>query len=240
MMTTYQFRIKDSGRAGKVLTKMSLSVNIIWNYCKQTQKEALKNRPYRKIQDKKTGQTISIPFFLTTYEMNKLVIGSSKELGLHSQTVQAISEEYTTRRIQFKKLLRWRSRKSTAWIPFKSSAIKLINGKITYNKHKFSYWNSRNLPDDAKIKTGSFVRDKRGRWYVNISFESQKIAIKRNEDKELGIDIGIKTLATCSDSTKIERPNLRKPAIIKIKCLKKMSKICSKKAVKIKKICSFA
>jgi len=235
MMTTYQFRIKDSGRAGKVLTKMSLSVNIIWNYCKQTQKEALKNRPYRKIQDKKTGQTISIPFFLTTYEMNKLVSGSSKELGLHSQTVQAISEEYTTRRIQFKKLLRWRSRKSTAWIPFKSSAIKLINGKITYNKHKFSYWNSRNLPDDAKIKTGSFVQDKRGRWYVNISFESQKIAIKRNEDKELGIDIGIKTLATCSDSTKIERPNLRKPAIIKIKRLKKCQRYAQKKQSKSKK-----
>jgi len=94
MIATYQFRIKDSGRARKVLIKMSRSVNTVWNYCKQTQKEALRNRPYRKIEDKKTGQTIFIPHFLTTYEMNNLVSGSSKELGLHSQTVQAVSEEY--------------------------------------------------------------------------------------------------------------------------------------------------
>ena len=62
--------------------------------------------------------------------MNNLVSGSSKELGLHSQTVQAISEEYTTRRIQFKKLLRWRSKKSLAWIPFKLSGIQFHGNRV--------------------------------------------------------------------------------------------------------------
>ena len=157
--------------------------------------------------------------------MNNLVIGSSKELGLHSQTVQAISEEYVTRRIQFKKLLRWRGKKSSGWIPFKSSAIKIACGKVTYHKQKFSFWNSRDLPKDAKIKTGSFCQDKRGRWYFNITFES----------KEIGIDIGIKTLATCSNGEKIERPNLRKLALIQIKKLKKCQKYAQKKQSKSKK-----
>jgi IS605 OrfB family transposase len=235
MITTYHYRIKDSGRAGKTLTKMSRSVNMVWNYCKQTQQEALKNKSVKLIMDKKTGKNISIPFFLTKYELNKLVGGSSKELGLHSQTVQAVSEEYVTRRVQFKKLLRWRSKKSIGWIPFKSSAVKISNGKITYNKHEFSYWNSRDLPEDAKIKTGSFCQDKRGRWYLNLVFESEQLGINRSNGLELGLDIGIKTLASCSNGEKIERPNLRAKALAKIRYLKRCQRFAQQKQSKSKK-----
>ncbi len=64
--------------------------------------------------------------------MDALVAGSSKEINLHSQTIQAVSQEYVRRRIQFKKCLRWRSGKSLAWIPFKSSGIKIFNNKVVY------------------------------------------------------------------------------------------------------------
>ena len=79
MITTYHYRIKDSGRANRVLSKMSRSVNLIWNFCKQTQQEALKNKSVKLIDDKKSGEKISIPYFLTKFEMNNLVSGSSKE-----------------------------------------------------------------------------------------------------------------------------------------------------------------
>ena len=222
-LTSYHFRIKDSGLSHKLLSKMARSVNMVWNFCKQTQKDALKSRPVKLIKDKKTEKEISIPYFLSSAEMDALVAGSAKELGLHSQTVQAISQEYTTRRIQFKKLLRWRSKKSIGWIPFKSSGIKFSGTRIKYAGHKFKLWNpykkprgiknkekyknydNRGLPDDAIIKTGSFAQDKRGHWYLNIAFKSEKIGIKRDEYKEIGIDIGIKTLATCSDGEKIDR-----------------------------------
>lgn len=172
MITTYHYRIKDSGKANRVLSQMSCSVNMVWNFCKQTQKEALKNKSVKLIDDKKSGEKTSIPYFFSSSEMDGLVAGSSKELGLHSQTVQAISQEYITRRKQFKTLLRWRGKKSLGWIPFKSSAIKINSGKISYNKNEFSFWNSRELPEDAKIKTGSFCQDKSGHWYLNIAFES--------------------------------------------------------------------
>ncbi|RDB37025.1 MAG: hypothetical protein DCC88_02115 [Spirobacillus cienkowskii] len=61
MITTYHYRIKDSGKANRVLSQMSRSVNIVWNYCKQTQKEALKNDPVKLIADKKSAETASIP-----------------------------------------------------------------------------------------------------------------------------------------------------------------------------------
>jgi len=56
-------------------------------------------------------------------------VGATKEgmMSLHSQTLQAVNEEYVLRRRQFKKTkLRWRvsfgSRKSLGWIPFKVGA----------------------------------------------------------------------------------------------------------------------
>jgi len=235
MLTTYQYRIKDSGKTGKTLTKMARAVNTVWNYAKATQRDALKTRTGKIISDKKTQQEISIPYFFSKFEMNNLVSGSSKELGLHSQTVQAVAEEYVTKRIHTKKLLRWRSARSLGWVPFKSSAVKIKSGKITYNKHTFKFWNSRELPSDADIKTGSFGQDKRGRWYVNVTFESNELAIKREDDKEIGIDIGIKTLATCSDGTKISRPNLRHGALVQIKNLKKCQKHAQKKQSNTKK-----
>jgi putative transposase len=234
MITTYHYRIKDSGKANRVLSKMSRSVNMVWNFCKQTQQEALKNKSVKLINDKKSGEKISIPYFFSSSEMDGLVAGSSKELGLHSQTVQAISQEYITRRKQFKTLLRWRCKKSLGWVPFKSSAIKIHNGKISYNKNEFSFWNSRELPEDAKIKTGSFCQNKSGHWYLNVAFESEQIGIKRDEDKEIGIDIGIKTLATCSNGEKIERPNLRKNALAKMRYLKRCQKFAQRKQSKSK------
>jgi transposase len=252
MITTYRFRIKQSGGSANVLSKMARSVNMVWNFCKETQRDALRNKPYRFIEDKKTGRKVSIPNFLSSSEMDALVAGSSKELGLHSQTVQFISQEYTTRRKQFKKLLRWRSKKSLAWVPFKASGIKFTGTRVKYAGHEFKLWNSyqkpkglqnrekykdydsRGLPTDAKIKIGSFAQDKQGYWYLNLSFESEQLGINRDDDKEIGIDIGIKTLATCSDGEKIERPNLRKDALIKIKRLKKCQRYAQKMQSKSK------
>ena len=253
MITTYRFRIKDSGKKAKVLSKMSLSVNIVWNFCKQTQRDALRIKPFRFIKDAKASKDVSIPNFLSSSEMDALVAGSSKELGLHSQTVQSVSQEYVKKRMEFKKLLRWRGKKSLGWIPFKASGIKFFGTRAVYAGHEFKLWNSylkpkgienrkkykdydnRGLPADAKITNGSFCQDKRGRWYLNITFKSEKIAIQRDDNKEVGIDIGIKTLATISDGEKIERPNLRKSALIKIKNLKKVQKYAQKKQAKAKK-----
>lgn len=87
MITTYHYRIKDSGAAHNILTKMARSVTMVWNFCKQTQRDALKNRSVKLVKSSKTGQIISIPYFFSSAEMDKLVASSSKELGLHSQTI---------------------------------------------------------------------------------------------------------------------------------------------------------
>ena len=101
-MRTYSYRIKD-GNVSKQLNKLAKAVNFVWNYCNETSYYAIKNR--RK--------------FLSKYDFRPLTKGASKELPINSQTVQAISDEYVTRRKQFKKAkLKWRDKKSLGWVPF--------------------------------------------------------------------------------------------------------------------------
>jgi putative transposase len=213
---------------------MARAVSFVWNYAKETQIMALKARSGRIIVDKKTGKEIGIPNFLSSSELDALVAGSSKELGLHSQTIQAVSQEYSTRRVQFKKTLRWRSRKSPGWVPFKASGVKIKDDRIVYCGNSFKYWNSRSLPEDAVIKTGSFNQDSRGRWYVSIVFDSAQIGLEKGTE-EIGIDPGIKTLATTSDGSKIDRPNLRSKYLKKLRKLERTRKFCRRKQSKSKK-----
>jgi IS605 OrfB family transposase len=234
MLTTWKFRIKDGGSAGRTLSRMARSVNMVWNFAKTTQRDALRAKSARLIEDKKSGTEVAIPNFLSSAELDALVAGSSKELGLHSQTVQAITQEYSTRRKQFGKLLRWRGRKSLGWVPFKASGLKWGEESVTYCGKRFRYWNSRSLPDDAAIKCGRFTQDSRGRWYVSIAFESELLRVAKG-DAEVGVDPGIKTLATISDGTKVDRPNLRAKYLLKMRRLERTRKAARRRQAKSKR-----
>ncbi len=234
MITTWRFRIKDSGHEKTILEKMAGSVNKIWNLCKETQVKAFEESATRKIFDKTTGLEKEVRNYISSFDLDKQFSGKSKEYGLHSQTLQAITKEYATRVRQFGKTLRWRGRRSLGWVPFKSSAIRIRVGKVVYCKEDLAFWQSRILPDDAKIKTGSFSQDARGRWYVSITFESDSLEQKKGE-KTLAGDIGIKTLLSLSDWTKVERPNLRGEFLDKLKRLEKTRKYSRRMQAKTKK-----
>lgn len=194
-LTTLQYRIKDE-TSGKHLTKMSYSVNFIWNFCNQSNSE-------RWSKFRKT---------FSAFDLNKLSAGCAKDLGLHSQSVQAVCEEYAKAGKQFKKVkLNWRSRKrSLGWIPFKASGVKIENDSITYGGRAFKFWQSRPIDGKAErgpIRFGSFAQDSKGHWFVNLVVES-KPETRPQTGKECGIDLGLKTLATLSDGVELSRENL--------------------------------
>ncbi|MBM4254148.1 MAG: transposase [Deltaproteobacteria bacterium] len=237
-LTTWKFRVKDSGSAGRRLTAMARSVNFVWNYAKETQVTALR-RSSTKVILRKDGMSRTVPNFFSAFELNNLVAGSAKDLGLHSQTVQAVVEEYARRRAQFRKLLRWRGRKSLGWIPFKASGVRLsfdavrewtgatsgkrrskARGNVTYCGLQLEFWASRVLPDDAVIKTGSFGQNALGQWFVSITFASDQLTYATT-DEAVGIDIGIKSMATLSSGGKLTGPGLRERYLDKIRRLER-------------------
>ncbi|NNH78836.1 IS200/IS605 family element transposase accessory protein TnpB [Acinetobacter sp. ANC 5380] len=192
-MKTLKLRIKD--KHSKMLDQLASEVNFVWNYVNDLSFKHLKRK----------GE------FLSAYDIAKYTKGTSKECHLHSQTIQAVTEELVTRRKQFKKSkLRWRvsnkksAKRSLGWIPFKKVAVKHADGYVQYGKHQFKLWDSYGL-SNYSIKTGSFVEDARGRWYVCLVVDSPKTE-KSTGTKAIGIDLGLKDIATCSDGTVISNP----------------------------------
>jgi IS605 OrfB family transposase len=187
-LKTLKIRIKDKHSA--LLNEWARSVNFTWNYVNE-----LSDRSIREHSR-----------FLSAYDLQKYTDGASKLLGLHSQTVQAITDEYATRRKQFKKRrLSWRrscgSRRSLGWIPFKAKAASWKNGLVVHNGQRFSVWDSYGLSQYA-FKSGSFNEDARGRWYFNVVVEVDRQLSPGQS--AVGVDLGLKTTATCSDGEKLD------------------------------------
>ena len=176
MYITKQYKLKHPP---KQLERMKRSVNFVWNYCNEWSNKSIVNRSK----------------FLSGFDLSNLTSGCAKEIGLHSQTVQAVCEEYVRRRNQFKKnKLRWRSKKSLGWIPFK--ACKYISeGILKHNGINFKFWESRHV---GEIKTGSFCQDSKGDWYVNLVTKVEDMHFLKS-GKDIGVDLGLKTTATYSD-----------------------------------------
>lgn len=134
-VTTKVLRVRIKDKHAALLHRQAIEVNQVWNFCQEASLRILARE--RR--------------FCTGYDLDQLTAGATKEgLSLHSQTVQAISAEYCTRRRQFKKAkLRWRvsrgPRRSLGWIPVKASAIQYRNGQVHYQGAPLSLWDSHDL-----------------------------------------------------------------------------------------------
>ncbi|GHA10148.1 transposase [Oceanisphaera arctica] len=148
------------------------------------------------------------PVWLSAFDVQKLTAGIQKERGyrIGSATVQEIIAVHAKARKQFKRAkLRWRVssgvKRSLGFIPFKSRAAKWHNGQIKFAGHHFKVWDSYGL-SKYQFRAGSFSEDARGRWYFNICVQ---VAVQSTTEGKsaIGIDLGLKETATCSDGSKL-------------------------------------
>lgn len=192
---TLCLRVKD--KHAKTLCAQAREVNLVWNFINELSEK----------HTRRTGK------FFSAYDLNKYTTGGSKEgLSLHSQTVQAINEEFVTRRIQFRKLrLSWRkssgARRSLGWIPIKKSVIRYRNGQLHYQGQIINLWDSYGLAD-YELGSGSFSEDARGRWYFNTTVKTQND--QNTAITSVGIDLGLKECAVASDGQRLTGRNYRK------------------------------
>ncbi|NEX62180.1 RNA-guided endonuclease InsQ/TnpB family protein [Noviherbaspirillum galbum] len=186
MLLVYRYRVKS---LNGLLNRQARACNFVWNYCNDRQKDALRfGRPW-----------------LTGFDLNNLTKGASKELGLHSDTINAVCEQYAKSRSQKKRPhLRYRGKKHIGWVPLKGRALKREGNAFRFAGNTFRVFYSRPLPD-GKIKDGTnFSQDARGNWFLNIVIEIAVDAEARQPLRGVGIDLGLKDFATFSTGEKIE------------------------------------
>lgn len=183
-MLSFKFRVKSGDRR---LRRHAIACNQVWNFCVATQREAERRR--RR--------------WPTAFDLIKLTTGSGALLELHSDTVSAICRQFARSRDQHRKCPRFRSsfgsRRALGWIPFIPRATRIDGNSAFYLKKRFTFWKSREIEGDYRC--GSFVEDARGRWYITFQCEVE-------DDLEpgvgqVGIDLGLKELATLSNGEKV-------------------------------------
>src|SRR5260221_13354624 len=100
MLLVYRYRIKS---LTGLLSRQARACNFVWNFCNDTQQQALK---WNKLWPR-------------GFDLNRLTAGSSKELALHPGTINAVCEQYAKSRPQKNRpFLPRRGRGSLGLVPF--------------------------------------------------------------------------------------------------------------------------
>lgn len=216
MTLTIRLRLRD--KHATELNRQARAVSYVWNYCNETQKKAA--RDGRK--------------WLTAFDLQKLTAGSSKLLDLHSHTIACICLAYDdARRTHRKAWLRWRGRKSLGWVPFNTGHVSFDGSTFKFRGVRYETMHlSPRLAAHIKLGAGSFNSDAKGHWYINVPI--QVGVASADYSGAVGVDLGLKTLATLSTGGKIEMPRFYRASEEKLATAQRARKTTRARAIHAK------
>lgn len=195
MIVTYKYRLKSKS-AGRRLRRHGFSLNQVWNYCVSVQRK-------HEADWKASAPRKKWP---SEYDLNEVTAGTSKDLGTHSGSINEINRLFVQSRNKKKRAPRFRRsfgpKRSLGWVPFRQGDRKISGNSIRFAGKTYHWFKDRSLPNI--VKGGAFVEDSRNRWWVCLQVE---VPIDQDHGaKEIGIDLGLKTLATLSTGEKVKSP----------------------------------
>ena len=179
MIRTLKVRVKD--RHAPLLRAMSREVNTVWNYVNELSERFIRERRY----------------WPTAYDLAPWLSGGTNFFEhVGSATIDEVRDVHAKSRRQARKVrLRWRrsfrgdGRHSLGWVPFKSRSATWRNGQVRFAGHHFKVWDSYGLADYA-FRAGAFVA---------VAVECRG---GQPDAPPVGIDPGLKNVATASDGRK--------------------------------------
>ena len=193
IIKTLSVRVRD--KHASVLNRMAFDVNQVWNAA---------NADSAELSWVPVPEVGYMNFGTSAFDLMKTLKGirQERDMIIDSTAVQETIAVHAKARKQFKKnKLHWRCsggvKKALGWIPFKSGAAKWVNGQVRYAGIYFKVWDSYGL-SRFDFRAGCFSQDARGRWYFNVVVQVD-VEAKPARDGQVGIDLGLKTTATCSN-----------------------------------------
>lgn len=185
---TLKVRVKD--KHIPLLRRMASEANFVWNYCNELSGRQIRER----------GK------FMSAYDLDPYIKGAAAEFShLNYSMISAVAHEYATKRTKAKlRQLKWRRShgkdRSLGWVPFKTKTAHWRNGQVYCAGCYFNVWDSYGL-SKYEFRAGCFAEDPRGRWYFCVCV---KIDAEPGTGRDvIGVDLGLKDVATLSDGTKI-------------------------------------
>lgn len=197
---TLKLKIKPNAYAW--LNAAAIEVNQVWNSINTIAK--VTHRPC--VDD---YGTMVYPRRLSGFDLVNRTSGTTRYMDhIGADTIQRVCTEYGAKlKAAFpKQQLSWRSskgaRRSLGWVPFRAASIRRRSKMLRFCGQSFRVFDREYL-GDYKFKDGCFAQDAIGDWYLCVPVEMQ--AEQSNATHEaVGIDLGLKTIATTSDCDTLE------------------------------------
>lgn len=205
--TVKTLRLKVKPESYSWLNQAAVEVNQVWNWANATSLKAA--RPY-----------VGKGKWLSGFDLCNLSAGATEYFEhIGADTIQCINVEFARKRKQFKKLkLRWRvskgAKRSLGWVPFKAASLKLKGKCLRFCGKSFRVFEQDKL-EGVKWQQGCFAQDALGDWWLSLPV---KVAVEQTSalKEAVGVDLGLKSVATTSDGVKLEAVRFYRDAEQKI------------------------
>jgi len=192
---TRTLRLKIKSEAYPWLNAAAVEVNQVFNYCNETSLKA-------------ATRTDTMRKWMSGSDLCYLTAGATEfyeKIG--ADTIQSVCTHYAAKRKAAKRLkLRWRisrgTKRSLGWVPFKAASLKRKGNVLRFAGKTFRIF-EREALTDVKWRDGCFAQDAVGDWYLCVPVHVV-IEATAPERAEVGIDLGLKTIATTSDGDKLD------------------------------------
>lgn len=211
MRKTYKYRIYPSKPQERILSSQLEVCRKLYNHFLQTRKESYESSKkslglYDQLNTLKQMK-IDDPILATVGSQVLQNVGVRVDLA-YQAFFRRIKTKKPTESAGFPRFKGF-GRYDSMTFPQYESGIKLIDGKlrlfglgmVKLKLHR---------PTEGIIKTATVLRSSTRKWYVYFSCEVEPSLPLPSLNNSVGIDLGIKTFATLSDSSKIDNPRFFK------------------------------
>src|ERR1700684_3142078 len=192
---TRTLRLKVRSEAYAWLNAAAVEVNLVFNYCNETSYKAATRTDLKRK-------------WLTGFDLCNLSAGDSQYFEkIGADTIQSVCVHYAQKREAAKKpKLNWRAsrgaRRSFGWVPFKAASLKRKGRGVRFAGKCIRVFERERL-EGVKWQGGEFAEDAVGDWGLCLPVKVQAECSVAPEE-EVGIDLGLKTIAVTSDGDRLE------------------------------------
>jgi putative transposase len=192
---TRALRLKVRSEAYAWLNAAAIEVNQVFNYCNETSLKAATRTDLKRK-------------WLTGFDLCSLTAGATEYFDkIGADTIQSVCNHYAQKRKTAKKLkLKWRvsrgAQRSLGWIPFKAASLKRKGRGVRFAGKCIRVFERERL-EGVKWQGGEFAEDAVGDWWLCLPVKVEAECSVAPEE-EVGIDLGLKTIAVTSDGDRLE------------------------------------
>jgi putative transposase len=196
-MLTVKYRIYPSRKQQDILWKQSNLLTRLYNQFLEQKIKAYKEKG------------INIKRFELQAQLPKIKKENPDYREIHSQVLQQVSKRLTeTYNAFFKREYGFPNFRSSRFffglVYPQNTGCRVIGKKLILGREKIKMIQHRPIP--KIIKTRTITRTTDNKWFLCLSYDNQ-INPQINNDKFLGIDLGLKNIVYCSDGHSIKNKN---------------------------------